>query len=157
MNAYLKLLYLHLRIFHCQTHFPNFRSASNQNNFKVLFPLCFSQDLQYQNRLQSSLQNFNLQILQLEKLENKYTIGFDLKISPFEMFLLLILIKMTLKSHLRGKAPSTFVTTQPSSLLCNRTLCTVKSAFNYTYPQHLNTHALKKRGKTSKRQNYILL
>ena len=105
------LLYLYLRIFHCQTHFPNFRSASNQNNFKVLFPLCFSQDLQYQNRLQSSLQNFNLQILQLEKLENKYTIGFDLKISPFEMFLLLILIKMTLKSHLRGKAPSTFVTT----------------------------------------------
>ena len=97
--------------FHCQTHFPNFRSASNQNNFKVLFPLCFSQDLQYQNRLQSSLQNFNLQILQLEKLENKYTIGFDLKISPFGMFLLLILIKMTLKSHLRGKAPSKFVTT----------------------------------------------
>ena len=31
---------------------------------------------------------FSLQILQLEKLENKYTIGFDLKISPFfEMFL----------------------------------------------------------------------
>ena len=30
---------------------------------------------------------FSLQILQLEKLENKYTIGFDLKISPFfEMF-----------------------------------------------------------------------
>ena len=54
---------------------------------------------------------FSLQILQLEKLENKYIIGFDLKISPFEMFLLLILIKMTLKSHLRGKAPSTFVTT----------------------------------------------
>ena len=69
-------LYLYLRIFHCQTNFPNFRSASNQNNFKVLSPLCFSQDLQHQNRLQSSLQNFNLQIPQLEILENKYTIGF---------------------------------------------------------------------------------
>ena len=39
---------------------PHFCSASNQNNFKVLFPLCFSQDLQYQNKLQSSLQNFQL-------------------------------------------------------------------------------------------------
>ena len=88
-------LYLYLRIFHCQTNFPNFRSASNQNNFKVLSPLCFSQDLQHQNRLQSSLQNFNLQIPQLEILENKYTIGFfsDLKISPFKIFLLLTFIK----------------------------------------------------------------
>ena len=63
--------------------FPHFRSASNQNTFKVPFPLCFSQDLQYQNRLQSSLQNLQFANFQLEKFENKYTIGFDLKISPF--------------------------------------------------------------------------
>ena len=67
---------------------PHFCSASNQNNFKVLFPLCFSQDLQYQNKLQSSLQNFfSLQILLLEKLENKYTIWLlTLRLLPWNVF-----------------------------------------------------------------------
>ena len=67
---------------------PHSCSASNHNKFKVLFPLCFSQDLQYQNKLQSSLQNFfSLQILLLEKLENKYTIWLlTLRLHPWNVF-----------------------------------------------------------------------
>ena len=73
--------------FHCYTHFPHFRSASNQNTFKVLSLFVFRKTSNIKTDYKAVHKIFSLQILQLEKLENKYTIGFDLKISPFfEMF-----------------------------------------------------------------------
>ena len=72
--------------FHCYTHFPHFRSASNQNTFKVLSLFVFRKTSNIKTDYKAVYKIFSLQILQLEKLENKYTIGFDLNISPwFEM------------------------------------------------------------------------
>ena len=85
---------------------PHSCSASNQNKFKVLFPLCFSQDLQLQNKLQSSLRNFlSLQLLLLEKLENKYTTWlFNFKTSPLKC-LFLINHQIYTQKPFRGKEP----------------------------------------------------
>ena len=69
--------------FHCYTHFPHFRSASNQNTFKVLSLFVFRKTSNIKTDYKAVYKTFSLQILQLEKYENKYTIGFDLKISPF--------------------------------------------------------------------------
>ena len=67
---------------------PHPCSASNQNKFKVLFPLLFFARPQLQNKLQSSLRKLlSLQILLLEKLENKYTTWlFNFKTSPLKCF-----------------------------------------------------------------------
>ena len=66
---------------------PHSCSASNQNNFKVLFPLCFSQDLQYQNKLQSSLQNFSAcKFFCWRNLKTNTQFGFDFKTSPLRCF-----------------------------------------------------------------------
>ena len=64
----------------------NFRSASNQNTFKVLSLFVYRKTSNIKTDYKAIYKIFSLQILQFEKYENKYTIGFDLNISPwFEM------------------------------------------------------------------------
>ena len=70
---------------------PHPCSASNQNKCKVLFPLfVFRKTFQLQNKLQNSLRKLlSLQILLLEKLENKYTTWlFNFKTSPLKCLFL---------------------------------------------------------------------
>ena len=69
-------LYLYLRIFHCQTNFPNFRSASNQNNSRS-FPLfVFRKTSNIKTDYKAVYKISTCKFLSLEILENKYTFGF---------------------------------------------------------------------------------
>ena len=57
--------------FHCYTHFPHFRSASNQNTFKVLSLLVFRKTSNIKANYRADCKIFSLQIFQFEKYENR--------------------------------------------------------------------------------------
>ena len=79
-------LYLLTAHFYCETHFLILAVQAIKINSRSFSLFRFSQDLQLQNKLQSSLRKFlSLQILLLEKLENKYTTWlFNFKTSPLK-------------------------------------------------------------------------
>ena len=82
----LSLSVLIIAHFYCETHFLILAVQAIKIISRFFSLFCFSQDLQLQNKLQSSLRKLlSLQILLLEKLENKYTTWlFNFKTSPFK-------------------------------------------------------------------------
>ena len=57
--------------FHCYTHFPHFRSASNQNTFKVLSLFVFRKTSNIKTNYKADCKFFSLQTFQFEKYESK--------------------------------------------------------------------------------------
>ena len=84
----LSLSVLIIAHFYCETHFLILAVQAIKINSRSFSLFCFSQDLQLQNKLQSSLRKLlSLQIFLLEKLENKYTTWlFNFKTSPLKCF-----------------------------------------------------------------------
>ena len=76
--------------FYCETHFLIIAVQVIKINSRFFSLFCFSQDLQLRNKLQNSLRKLlSLQILLLEKLENKYTTWlFNLITSPLKCLFL---------------------------------------------------------------------
>ena len=98
------------------------------------FPSLFFARLPAQNRLQSNLQKFQLANSSVWKYSKTSTqLVSNPKILPFKTFLLLI---NNIKSYLRGKAPSIFVTTSPVACCEIGPLALSSQLSNYTYPQH---------------------
>ena len=86
----LSLSVLIIAHFYCETHFLILAVQAIKIISRSFSLFCFSQDLQLQNKLQSSLRKLlSLQILLLEKLENKYTTWlFNFKTSPLKCLFL---------------------------------------------------------------------